>query len=204
MRLFVLARHAESSTNAEHVLSSDPARPVGLTPRGRRQARRLGEQIANLAVDLVVSSRFLRAQQTAELALRTRRVPVVLDSRLDELQVGVFDGKPIRAYWEWKQSHDPAEPVPSGESLDDTARRYADALRDLASNTQVVTLVVCHEHALRHILAAAGRASVDTELENAVPYLLDDRALDNAVECLDALAPPAANEVAGMAAGGRW
>ena len=50
MRLFVFARHAESLANTEHVLSSDPARPICLTPLGRRQAYRLGEQIANLEI----------------------------------------------------------------------------------------------------------------------------------------------------------
>ena len=34
LRLFVFARHAESTANAAHVLSSDPSRPVALTARG--------------------------------------------------------------------------------------------------------------------------------------------------------------------------
>jgi broad specificity phosphatase PhoE len=38
-RLFVFARHAESTANTAHALSSDPARPVALTERGRTQAK---------------------------------------------------------------------------------------------------------------------------------------------------------------------
>jgi len=41
-RLFVFAPHAESTANTAHTLSSDPARPVALTERGRAQARALG------------------------------------------------------------------------------------------------------------------------------------------------------------------
>lgn len=194
MRLFVFARHGESTVNAAQLLSSDPARPVGLTPRGTRQARLLGGQIANLEIDLVVCSRFLRTQQTAELALQGRQIPLVVDSRLDEVRAGVFDGAPIRAYWEWKEKHSSAERFPAGESLDDAARRYSDSLRDLAGSAGAVTLVVCHEHALRHVLAAAGRGAAETTLENGLPYLLDEHALRRVVECLDVLAPPAAQE----------
>jgi broad specificity phosphatase PhoE len=195
MRLFVFARHGESTVNAAHLLSSDPARPVGLTPRGTRQARLLGGQIANLEIDLVVCSRFLRTQQTAEIALRGRQIPLVVDSRLDEVQAGIFDGAPLRAYWDWKEHHRPMERFPGGESLDDAARRYTDALRDLAGSAGTVTLVVCHEHALRHVLAAAGRGAAEGTIENGVPYLLDDSALRRAVECLEVLAPPATHEL---------
>jgi broad specificity phosphatase PhoE len=45
--LFAFARHAESEANAARVLSSDPARPVALTARGREQARALGAQLAD-------------------------------------------------------------------------------------------------------------------------------------------------------------
>jgi hypothetical protein len=67
-RLFVFARHAESSANLEGLLSSDPARAVGLTARGRTQAHQLGAQLANFDIDLAVCSCFLRTRQTLELA----------------------------------------------------------------------------------------------------------------------------------------
>jgi hypothetical protein len=60
LRRFVFARHAESSANVEHVMSSDPG----------------GGGVANLDIDLAVCSRFLRTQQTLEIALRGRPVPV--------------------------------------------------------------------------------------------------------------------------------
>jgi broad specificity phosphatase PhoE len=40
-----------------------------LTERGKTQARQLGAQLHCLRVDVAVATRFLRAQQTAELAL---------------------------------------------------------------------------------------------------------------------------------------
>jgi broad specificity phosphatase PhoE len=194
MRLFVFARHAESAMNAAEVMSTDHSRPVGLTPRGREQARQLGEQIANLRIDLAVHTRFLRTRETVELALRGRNVPVLVEPALDEVQAGVFDGAPIRLYWAWKEQHPRSERFPGGESLDDAARRYAEALRRLVARSEAVTLIVSHQLAIRYIAEAAGIAGAlgqsDMSIANAVPYLFDERAVRRAVDCLEALAPP--------------
>jgi broad specificity phosphatase PhoE len=194
MRQFVFARHAESSMNAAHVLSSDPSRCVGLSPRGREQARRLGEQIRNLEIELAVHTRLSRTRETVKLALRGRDVPFVVEPCLDEVRLGVLDGAPIRAYWAWKESHARSEPFPSGESLDDAARRYTEALRRLVERPGAVVLVVSHQIAIRYLLeAASGIRALDESgmrIPNAVPYLFDERALRNAIECLEVLAPP--------------
>jgi 2,3-bisphosphoglycerate-dependent phosphoglycerate mutase len=198
-RLFVFARHAESSANAAQVINSDPDRPVGLTPRGRRQAQRLGEQIANLRIDLAVCTRFLRTRQTAELALRGRKIPLQVEPALDEVQAGAFDGAPIRAYWAWKERHARSERFPHGESLDDAARRHAEALRRLLARPAEITLIVCHELGIRYVAEAAARADVlgrsTLRIPNAAPFLLDGNAVARALECLDVLAPPAVREV---------
>ena len=70
--MFVFARHAESTANTAHVLSSDPARPVALTERGRAQARALGAQLAGVHIDLAVGTRFQRSQETIGIALHGR------------------------------------------------------------------------------------------------------------------------------------
>jgi broad specificity phosphatase PhoE len=195
MRQFVFARHAESSMNAAQVLSSDPSRPVGLSPRGRRQALRLGEQIRNLEIELTVHTRLPRTRETAELALRGRDITFIVEPGLDEVRLGALDGAPIREYWAWKENHARSEPFPLGESLDDAARRYAEALRRLVELSGEVALVVTHQIAIRYLLeAASGIRALDQSglrVPNAVPYLFDERALRNAIECLEVLAPPA-------------
>jgi broad specificity phosphatase PhoE len=194
MRQFVFARHAESSMNAAQILSSDPSRPIGLSPRGRRQALRLGEQIRNLDIELAVHTRLQRTRETVELALRGRDIPIVIEAGLDDVRLGALDGAPIRAYWAWKENHARSEPFPMGESLDDAARRYAEALRRLVDRPGDVTLVVSHQIAIRYLLeAASGIRALDESgmrIPNAVPYLFDEQALRNAIECLDVLAPP--------------
>jgi broad specificity phosphatase PhoE len=197
-RLFVFARHAESAANRANVLNSDPSRPIALTGRGQAQARVLCGQLAGLHVDLAVASRLLRTQQTIEIALAGREVPVLIEPGFDELRAGDLEGAQMNAYRAWKDHHTRSDRLPNGESIDDALRRYADALRRLLARTEPVTLVVLHELALRYITAAAETGSSPchgTAVPNAVPYLLDEHAIRRAADGLDALIPagPAAD-----------
>jgi broad specificity phosphatase PhoE len=195
MRLFIFARHAESALNAAGLLGSDPSRPTGLTPHGTEQARRLGQQLANVNIDLAVATRFLRTRETVELALQGRDIPLLVEPDLDEIRAGGFDGKPLSAYWAWRDEHGRGERFPDGESLDDAVRRYADALWRLLGRSEAVTLIVGHELAIRYIVEAAAGANTlglsEMRIANATPYLLDETALRTAAARLDALASPA-------------
>jgi broad specificity phosphatase PhoE len=191
LRLFVFARHAESTANTAHVLSSDPARPIALTERGRAQARALGAQLANVHIDLAVGTRFLRTQETIDIALHGRHVPVLIEPGFDELQAGDLDGAPMEAYWSWKHRHTLSDRLPHGESPHDAIQRHSNALRRLLARTETVTLVVLHEFALRyitHAVAPDGSRSPAEPVGNAVPVLFDEHAAGRAAASLDAMA----------------
>jgi broad specificity phosphatase PhoE len=187
--LFIFARHAESTANAERVLSSDASHPVALTATGRAEARVLGMQLANVRVDLAVGTRLLRTRQTIDIALDGRHVPVLIEPDFDELRVGDLDGGPIEAYWSWKNQHSLGDRLPHGESHGDALRRYASALRRLLGRTETVTLAVIHQLGLRHIVAAAAGVSrlPDVAVGNAVPFLFDEHAIGRAAASLDAM-----------------
>jgi broad specificity phosphatase PhoE len=190
-RLFVFARHAESEANTSHVLSSDPARPVALTARGRAQARALGAQLTGLPIDLAVGTRLLRTQQSIDIALDGRPVPILIEPGFDELQAGDLDGAPMDADRSWKHQHTPDDRLPHGESVHDAQGRYAGALRRLLARDETVTLVIMHELALRYITAAGAGGSPPapgTAIPNSVPYLFDQHAVRRAAASLDALA----------------
>src|SRR5207237_10348116 len=88
MRLFVIARHGESTLNQERRINGDPAVPVVLTEKGRGEARLLGQQLAHLPLELCLHSRFTRTIETAEIALAERHVPLAVEPRLDDIRVG--------------------------------------------------------------------------------------------------------------------
>ena len=70
MRLYVIARHGESTLNFENRINGDPSVPVALTEKGRAEARLLGEQLAHVRLDLCVHTRFARTLETAEIIER--------------------------------------------------------------------------------------------------------------------------------------
>ena len=191
MRLFVIARHAESTLNIERRINGDPAVEVPLTEDGGEEARQLGIQVANVPFDLGVHTRFGRTRDTLAIAVEGRGLPVAVEPLLDDIDVGELEGRSIDDYRAWKRDHRRSDPFPGGESLDDAARRYAQGFRRLLERPEQRLLVVCHEIPLRYALNAAGGSDqLDGpvhELRNATPYVFDEAALVRAADHIAAL-----------------
>ena len=192
MRLFVLTRHAHSTLNLECRINGDPAVPVPLTHQGREEATKLGVQLAHVPLELCVHTRFRRTQETADCILAGRDVPRLEAPLLDDIDVGDLEGETIAAYRAWKREHTRADSFPGGESLDDAARRYARAFRRVCERPEQAVLVVCHEIPIRYALNAAGGSDeLDAPvhaIENATPFLFDERSVALAAERIAALA----------------
>jgi broad specificity phosphatase PhoE len=188
MQLLLLARHGQSQLNVRSVVNGDPARDPGLSELGTTEAHGLGDQLAAVAIDVCVTSRFPRAQETARLALggRSAEVPHVVDAELDDIRIGELDGRTLADYRTWKRAHTRADRFPGGESLDEAARRYADAFERLLGRAEETILCVCHEIPVRYAVnAAAGSSQLDAPLHdvpNAEPYLFDADGLRRAVD----------------------
>jgi broad specificity phosphatase PhoE len=186
VRLFVLARHGESVLNVERRINGDPSVEVALSERGKEEARRLGEELAHIPIDVCVHTRFERTAQTARLALGDRNVAFEVEPDLDDIDVGELEGQTIEDYRAWKRAHERSDAFPGGESLDAAAQRYAQAFQRLVARTERVTLVVAHEIAVRYAVnAAAGSDELDApthDIRNAAPYLFDEQALARAAQ----------------------
>jgi broad specificity phosphatase PhoE len=192
VQLYVIARHAESTLNLENRVNGDPALPVRLTEKGRDEARLLGRQLAHIPLELCVHTRFARTRETADIALAGREIPFAEDPGLDDVKVGDLEGKTLEDYRAWKHAHTRSDPFPGGESLEDAARRYADAFERLLERPETSILVVTHEIPLRYAINAAdGSDDLDGpshQIENATPYLFDQSALRRAVAGIRRLA----------------
>ena len=92
----LLIRHGESQGNLSRRWQGWLDEP--LTERGREQAQRLAERLQRWSVEnsepigMVYSSTLARAFQTASILAQSWGVPLVLDSRLRERDVGVMQG----------------------------------------------------------------------------------------------------------------
>jgi probable phosphoglycerate mutase len=186
VRVFVLTRHGESELNVTHRVNGDPEVRVGLTERGREQARGLGAQTSHFGVEGCVVTRFGRTRETASIAIEGRDIPVIEEPLLDDIYIGELEGRTLDDYRAWKSEHARSDPFPGGESLDDAARRYAQGYRKLLELPFARVLVVCHEIPVRWALnGASGSDELDAPIHgivNAVPYLFDEDGLRRAAE----------------------
>jgi broad specificity phosphatase PhoE len=192
VRLFIIARHAQTLLNLQERVNGDWTLDVPLTEQGEVEARRLGSQVLLLPLDQCVHTRFPRTRRTAEVALMGRNVPFVEEPLLDDVYVGELDGRSLADYRAWKAEHTRSDPFPGGESLDDSARRYARAFRKLLAGATQSVLVVCHEIPLRYALnGASGSDELDgpaRKMPNATPFLFDEHALERAAARIEELA----------------
>ena len=155
-----VARETAESSRLERIELDSRDVDVPLSDTGKQQSAALGEWIAGLPEHerptSVWVSPYLRATQTAELALGTAglETPMVVDERLREREFGVLDGLTrlgIEAQWPAEAARRKAigkfyHRPPGGESWTDALLRVrsvvADMRRDCAGEQ---VLVIAHQ-----------------------------------------------------------
>jgi probable phosphoglycerate mutase len=145
MTTLLLVRHGETDWNAEGRLQGHTDRP--LTPYGRRQSRKLADELAEEQLDAVYASDLGRARETAEIVGVRLGLPTVLDPDLREKDWGTWEG--LTAV-----ERDRVEFV--GESTGEHQERVLQALRRIAERHPAGrVLVVTHGGSVRRVQTAA-------------------------------------------------
>lgn len=141
-------RHAESVANAGARTHEAPTYP--LSEIGFRQAEQLAGALA-IEPDLIIVSPYVRAQQTADFAIRKYQRARVEEWPVQEVQYldpalctdTTQDERRVLsdAYWE---RCDPHFAAPDAESFDGFIARVADALHRLAHRPERAIFIFCH------------------------------------------------------------
>jgi broad specificity phosphatase PhoE len=185
----ILARHGESELSVVGTVNGDPAVACALTPTGEEQARRLGEKLADVEIDLCATSEFERARQTADLALAGRDVPRLVVPELNDVRFGEFEGRTLADYRNWAAANTPTIEAPGGgESRSGTVARYVRGYRKLLARPEGTILVVAHGLPIRYVLDSlteTNPAPLVEQVAYAEPYRLNAAELERAVERLD-------------------
>ena len=172
MTTVLLVRHGLTATTGQLLTGWTPG--VGLDERGRAQAKALGERLAPIPLNAIVTSPLDRCQQTVEeiVAARAGRtgqaghggkqaVPVI-DDRVGECKYGDWTGKPLKELekdplWPVVQAHPSAVTFPGaqGESMLDMQHRAVSAVREWnAKLGKDATYLVCsHGDVIKAIVA---------------------------------------------------
>jgi 2,3-bisphosphoglycerate-dependent phosphoglycerate mutase len=136
-----------------HCQSSGQAPDAPLTPLGHEQAGRLAAALGELGIQRIVSSTFLRAQQSVSPLAHRLGLPVELDARLIERTLTTEPledwRSALRAAWD---DHDLA--LPGGESSRAATARGLAALRDILADGRLPAVVVTHGNLLSLLLHA--------------------------------------------------
>ncbi|MFC0505818.1 histidine phosphatase family protein [Micromonospora costi] len=181
-----IVRHGESTANvAAARAESSGAELIGLThrdadvplsPTGEEQARATGRWLAGLPPhrrpDVAVTSPYLRAVRTAELALDGTGIPVSRDERLRDRELGVLDG--LTPHGVRARYPDEAERrtrlgkfyyrPPGGEAWTDVALRLRALLGDLRRDHAGRRVVLFGHDALVFVLRYLVEGLTEAEL----------------------------------------
>ena len=146
MSTLLLVRHGETDWNADGRLQGQTDRP--LSDFGRRQARRLADELAEEPLEAIYSSDLSRARETAEIVGERLGLPVVLDPDLREKDWGTWEG--LTAV-----ERDRVEFL--GESTEAHQERILRALRRISERHpgDGRVLVVTHGGSMRRVQTAA-------------------------------------------------
>jgi broad specificity phosphatase PhoE len=184
----ILARHGESELSVVGTVNGDPTVACALTPTGEEQSRRLGERLADIEIDLCVTSEFERARQTADLALAGRQIPRLVLPELNDVRFGEFEGRMLADYREWAAANEPTVEVPGGgESRSATVARYVRAYRTMLARPERTIFVVAHGLPIRYVLNAlegTDPAPLVEQVSYAEPFVLNRRDLQRATNRL--------------------
>jgi probable phosphoglycerate mutase len=130
--LTYLLRHARTAYSATYRVNGDATVRVRLDRTGHHQCAAARDRLRMGDLATCVVSGFFRAVQTAELLLAGRSVPLVSDTRLNEIDYGMFEGCPFVEYADWLGEHGPWErPSGSRECQREAILRMLDGLRDV-------------------------------------------------------------------------
>ena len=91
---FYIVRHGVTQWNALKKVQG--AADIPLAEAGVRLAEATGRALKDVPFDICFTSPLKRARQTAELILGERKVPVIPDKRIQEIDFGVLEGTRFR------------------------------------------------------------------------------------------------------------
>ena len=148
--ILYITRHGQTDNNINGIIQGTI--DTELNETGIKQARILQEKLQNINLDLVITSPLKRAIQTAEIIIKDRDIPLIIDNRIIERNAGNYEGKSEIGYdhnklWDYKLNTDLGENI---EKVQDIFKRVNIFLEEIKENYKNKTiLIVTHEATLR-------------------------------------------------------
>jgi probable phosphoglycerate mutase len=156
-----ITRHGETQWNKENRLQG--WRDSELTDNGIRNATALGERLGQTKFQAIYSSPIERAVKTAKLICSDRKIPILFEDSLKEINLGDWEGKvkeeieenSKQAFFDfWNAPHLYNHEPHQGESLSALKSRVEHVINKIiAENNDGNVLIVTHGVTIRAILS---------------------------------------------------
>ncbi len=156
MNIYLL-RHGETEQNLKGYYYG--SLDVDITPKGRIQIESVSNKINSIDFDKIFSSNTKRGISSAEIILKNRDVSFIVDDRLNETNLGLFEGKSYKdiqmeypiEFKMWSKDWKGYAP-PKGECYVDFYKRVKEFFEEILKLKDENILIVTHGGVIRSIL----------------------------------------------------
>ncbi|MBR6401901.1 MAG: histidine phosphatase family protein [Eubacterium sp.] len=133
--MLYIIRHGKTDWNVKHKLQGKT--DVPLNDEGRAMAEKAREEYKDVHFDIVFCSPLVRARETAEILLRDRDIPIIIDDRLREMCFGKYEGVeysfdvpgcPVNVIFQEPENY--KTPLEGAESFEDLFERTGEFLKE--------------------------------------------------------------------------
>jgi broad specificity phosphatase PhoE len=167
MTALYLVRHGRTDWNDEGRYQGQCDPP--LNHLGRQQAREVARGLRDVRLAAIYSSDLRRAQQTAQALGKLTGLPVHLEPRLREIDLGAWAGQLVSTirtaepelFARWRGAPASARP-PAGETVPELAARIVAVLDDIArTHPDAAVAVFTHGAAIAAVRCLVGGLPLD-------------------------------------------
>ena len=157
-------RHGEAEHNVAGIINAKPNKQSNLTDKGKQQAIVMSQQLTRIPLDVIYASEFDRAQQTADIINQKRHLPIIIDARLNELNIGL-EGQ---THAEWRAARKSSESewtfhIEGAESLADGHQRTQEFIGALTRESYSHVAIVTHGFCVMAIQAIVEGFSLEQD-----------------------------------------
>ena len=134
---YFILRHGQTifqTKNKEFMYPWPETAPVKLTEQGKRQIKKSAGFLKTKGIDIIYSSDTFRTRQTAGIAAKELGLKVIFDTRLRDINLGIYQGGKKEEFYRDFQRDNPkrfSKRPKGGESWNDLKRRMKDFIRSV-------------------------------------------------------------------------
>ena len=168
---YYLMRHCSALSLNKNFLSSYPEQIFNpLTRKGVGDAKQKAKSLKG-KIDIIYTSPILRAKETAMIIGDEIKVPVYVDERLREVDMGVLQGKPYEEFDRYivdkmTGKRDLKKKIENGESLDDVRQRAIRFILELEKIHRDKNILIVSHGGVLWMLESEMKALSSEEIRN--------------------------------------